>query len=177
MKHKEKNKLTIILFVVYILLLTAVILFKLPFYSAEFSDGIRVVNLVPLQGSFDENGHLLLLEMIYNTLFFIPLGVYLGMLKSEWPFVKKALSVICLSLTFEVVQLIFAMGRTDITDLINNTLGGIIGIGIYALLQAFLKIRTVKIVNVLALIATVYIGFRFAHLFYISYFVMGRLAP
>lgn len=59
MKSEKRNILTIVLFVVYILVLTGIILFKLPFYS-EISDGIRVINLIPLQGSFDENGVILL---------------------------------------------------------------------------------------------------------------------
>jgi hypothetical protein len=56
MELKKQNTITAILCLVYLLLLTGIILFKLPFYSPEISDGIRVINLIPLQGSFDENG-------------------------------------------------------------------------------------------------------------------------
>ncbi|MNC60760.1 VanZ like family protein [compost metagenome] len=87
---------------------------------------------------------------------------------------KKALTVSGLSLSFEVIQFIFAMGRTDVTDILNNTLGGIIGIGISAILFKIFKSRTVKIVNMLALALTVYVVLRFAYLFYLSHFVMER---
>jgi glycopeptide antibiotics resistance protein len=155
-------------------LLTAVILFKLPFYSREFSDGIRVINLIPFGGSFSEDGDLLLREIIYNILLFVPLGVYVSMLGSKWTFAKKVLTIIGLSLSFEVIQLIFAMGRTDITDLIDNTLGGIIGVGVYALIFKIFGSKTVRIVNVLSLVITVVVGLRFCQLFYMSYFVAGQ---
>lgn len=174
MKSKKQNTLTIVLFVIYILMLTGIILFKLPFYSEKISDGIRVINLIPFQGSFDANGVILLREIIYNILLFIPLGIYIGMLKSEWSFVRKVLPAIGLSLLFEVIQFIFAMGRTDITDILGNTLGGIIGIGIYALLSKIFKSRTIKIVNILALALTVCAVLRFAYLFFLSHFIMGR---
>ncbi|MNO25281.1 VanZ like family protein [compost metagenome] len=173
MKSERRNILTIVLFVVYILVLTGIILFKLPFYS-EISDGIRVINPIPFRGSFDENGVLLLREIMYNIFLFIPFGIYIRMLKSEWTFMKKALTVSGLSLSFEVIQFIFAMGRTDVTDILNNTLGGIIGIGISAILFKIFKSRTVKIVNMLALALTVYVVLRFAYLFYLSHFVMER---
>ncbi len=68
LKSEKRNTLTIILFVVYMLLLTGVILFKLPFYSEKLSDGLRVINLIPFQGSFDKNGVILFREIINNIL-------------------------------------------------------------------------------------------------------------
>ena len=177
MKPEKRNSLTIALFVVYMLLLVGIILFKLPFYSEKISDGIRVINPIPLQGSFDENGVIILREIIDNILLFIPLGIYICMLKSEWSFIKKVLPIICLTIAFEAIQFIFAMGRSDITDVLGNTLGGMIGIGIYALLFKIFKNRTVKVVNIIALVVTVCVVLRFAHLFYLSHFVMRRLHP
>jgi len=176
MKTEKQNTLTIILFIVYVLLLTGIILFKLPFYSAEISDGIRVINLTPFQGSFDENGVIVWREIIQNILIFAPLGVYISMLKSKWSFMQKVLPIIGLTFAFEGIQFIFAMGRTDVTDILSNTLGGMIGIGIYALLFKSFQNRTVKIVNVLALAVTVCVVLGFAHLFYLSHFVMRRLS-
>ncbi|KHL96824.1 teicoplanin resistance protein VanZ [Paenibacillus sp. IHB B 3415] len=175
MKLQKQNTLTITLFIVYILLLTGIILFKLPFYSDKISNGIRVISLIPLQGSFDENGCILLDEIIYNILLFIPLGIYIRMLKSEWPFRKKVLPVIALTLSFEVIQFIFAMGITDVTDILGNTLGGIIGIGMGAILFKILKNRTVKIMNIFVLAVTVCVVLRFVQLFYLSHFVMRTL--
>lgn len=69
-----------------------------------------------------------------NAVFFIPFGIYVSGLFGNWSFGKKFLSFACVSLAFEVLQFIFAIGRTDITDLIENCLGGVAGILLYALL-------------------------------------------
>jgi glycopeptide antibiotics resistance protein len=156
-------------------LLTGTVLFKLPFYSPEISDGIRTINLIPLHGSFDENGVIVWREIAQNVLIFIPFGFYINMLKNKWSLTKKALSVIGLTLLFEVLQFIFALGRSDITDILSNTLGGIIGLCFYALLFKVFKRNTYKIVGIIALAITVCVVLRFAYLFYLSHFVMGHL--
>ena len=43
------------------------------------------------------------------------------------PPLKQFAPIICTSLLFEAVQFIFAIGASDITDIITNSLGGIIG--------------------------------------------------
>ena len=58
---------------------------------------------------------------------------------------------------YEIVQDILAIGGNDITDLIGNTLGGIIGIGLFVVIEKILDKNTVKIINVLATIGTVFI--------------------
>ena len=174
-KIEKQKTLTIILFAVYMLLLTGVILFKLPFYSEKISEGIRVINLIPFKGSFDENGVLILREIMQNILLFIPLGIYICMLKSKWAFTKKLTAIIGLTLSYELLQFIFALGRSDITDLLDNTLGGLIGIAVYALFYKLFKGKTDNIINILALIVTVCVVLRFSQLFYLSNFVMRRM--
>ena len=158
---------------VYIVLLTGIILFKLPFYSAEFSDGIRVINLIPFQGSFDGNGVLYLREIINNILLFIPMGIYIHMFKSEWSFIKKLLVILGVSLLFEVIQFTFALGVADITDIIDNTVGGLIGLVIGVVFFKVVKNKSVMILNLFALAATSIATARFVYIFYLSYFVMG----
>ena len=88
------NMLTLVLFTVYMLLLAGIILFKLPFYSPEISDGIRIINLIPFPGIFSANGVMFSREIIYNILLFIPFGIYISMLKSKWSLSKKLLTII-----------------------------------------------------------------------------------
>lgn len=154
MKLGKRNTLTIALFSIYALVLIGVVLFKLPFFTGKI-DNVRVINLIPFKGSFTDDGVIRLSEIIDNILVFIPLGIYICMLKSNWPFVKKILPVIGCTLAFEIIQFIFAIGRADITDILSNTLGGIIGIGIYTLLFKIFKNRTNKIINIIVLIITV----------------------
>ncbi|MGR5961228.1 VanZ family protein [Bacillus cereus] len=95
MKSENRNKLTIALFVIYMLLLTGVILFKLPFFSSEISDGIRVINLIPFQGSFDDSGTIDFREIRGNILIFIPLGIYICILKKQMAFYEESSSNCC----------------------------------------------------------------------------------
>lgn len=154
LKLEKRNTLTLVLFVIYLLALTWLILFKLQFFIPIMNEG-RIINLIPLLGSFDGKGVIRFSEIRVNILAFIPLGIYICMLKAPWSFVKKILTVVGLTFVFEIIQFIFAIGRADITDVLSNTLGGIIGIGIYALLSKVLKGRTNKVINVLAAVFTI----------------------
>lgn len=157
MNQKTKpQKFTAALFVIYMLILTWIILFKMQF-SLEGFGRFRNINLIPYAGSVIVNGKVQLSEIFQNIIIFIPVGIYLSMLKSNLSFVKKALSIAGFSLLLEILQYILAVGATDITDLINNTLGGIIGIGIYAAVDAFVKPKEKanRIFNILAAIGTV----------------------
>ena len=83
-----------------------------------------------------------LLNLIGNTAMFIPLGIV-------WPAVFKKLNThgkvilagFGVSLTIEVLQLPFFGRSTDIDDLILNTLGFLIGYGIYLLVRKLRKGR------------------------------------
>jgi glycopeptide antibiotics resistance protein len=176
LKPEKQSILIVVLFAIYLLLLVAVILFKLPFFSPGGADE-RVINLIPLMGSFDEHGVLVPQEIVYNIALFVPLGVYICMIKSDWSYRKKIIPIIGLTVAFEVAQFIFALGRSDITDCLSNTLGGIIGIILYALLTRIFKDRTAKIITALAVCATIYVVARFVQLFYLSHFVMLPLSP
>jgi glycopeptide antibiotics resistance protein len=153
---KNKNnqvKLTFGLFVVYFLVLIWIILFKMQF-SFNTLPHFRGLNLIPFAGSVIENNHLNYSEIILNMIIFIPFGLYLSMLKLDWPFWKKIISIAGVSLLLELLQFLFAIGGTDITDLISNTLGGVVGIGLYVMFSKILKERTNKILSILALFGT-----------------------
>lgn len=159
---------------VYLLLLVGVILFKLPFYSTA-GDTARVINLIPLAGSFDDEGALIWGEIASNTLLFVPFGIYLGML-THWTLRRQVLAIAGLSLGFELAQYLFALGVTDVTDLIDNTLGGVVGIGIAVALTRLFGAAATRIVTVLAALLTVLVVVRFGYLYYLSHFVMGSPA-
>jgi glycopeptide antibiotics resistance protein len=59
------------------------------------------------------------------------------------------------SMVFETVQYVFSVGTTDVTDLITNTLGGIIGIVSYRLLGKLAKNSSMTDIIILAAAAIV----------------------
>ncbi|NMS88950.1 VanZ family protein [Clostridioides difficile] len=155
MKTRKYN-ITKGLFVVYIIILTWIILFKMQFdISSLEAMNLRNINLVPFAGSLIVNNRVDISEIILNVVVFVPFGIYLCMLKEEWSFIKKVVPIFLASLIFETLQYIFAIGASDITDLIGNTLGGIIGIAVFVLFSKIFKNKTIKIINILALIVTV----------------------
>ena len=53
------------------------------------------------------------------------------------------------------IQYIFCLGASDITDLITNTTGVLVGVGLYYLLKKIFKEKTNKIILALAAIVTI----------------------
>ena len=154
MKDKRQHNLTMSLFIVYLFILTWIILFKL---TLDFSqlDYLRSINLIPFSGSAIVNGKIDITEIAYNILVFIPVGIYMSILNPEWSFVKRITPCFLISLVFEVLQFVFGIGASDITDLIGNTLGGVIGIGIFYVIQKVFKTKSIQLINILALISTI----------------------
>ena len=101
------------------------------------------------------NGRIDFSEILNNAIAFIPVGVYVAMLKPEWSFIKKALPSAGISLIYEALQYVFGIGATDITDVINNTIGGIVGVCIAALFFTMFKEKAYKVLHALAIIGTV----------------------
>lgn len=150
MKSRKYN-LTIYVFAIYMLLLIWLVLFKFAL-SIEGIPHIRNINLIPFSQSVIVNNKIELSEIIYNILVFVPFGVYIRIL---FPALSPAIQVLCccgLSLFFEVIQYAFAIGASDITDVIANTVGGIIGILFFSVISRILKDKAVKIINVLGLV-------------------------
>ena len=150
----RQAKLTFVLFIVYLLILIWAIIFKLQFSFTELPH-FRSVNRIPFAGSVIINNRLDYDEIILNMAAFIPFGLYLSMLKPDGSFFKKVGIIAGVSLLFELSQFVFAIGATDITDLLSNTLGGAAGVGLYWGAAKLLKDKTNKVLNILALVATV----------------------
>ncbi|MBO9129477.1 VanZ family protein [Bacillus sp. 165] len=97
-------------------------------------------------------------EIILNVLACIPFGIYISMLKPKWSFLKKITIIAGVSLLFEVLQFIFAIGASDITDFMGNTLGGIIGIGVFIVFCKLFSTKANKVLNVLTSIGVIFLG-------------------
>lgn len=169
-RKETQHKLTRLLLTIYLVVLTWIILFKLQLNLDLLANtDLRSINLIPFAGSLIVNGRIQIDEIILNILVFVPFGVYLSMLEEDWNFTCKVAPIFSVSLAYEVFQYIFAVGASDITDLIGNTLGGILGIGLFSLLSRLLRERTIRILNLLALIGTVLVLIFFGILLVANY--------
>lgn len=154
---KSKNqRLTEILFLIYLLALVWIIVFKMEFSLSDIN-GMQNINLDPYSAPARIDGVIVYEEIYFNILAFVPLGLYLGILFKKWNVYQNIIVFLLLSLSFEVIQYIFSIGASDITDVINNVLGGILGMLFYKILNFFIKDKHYahKLINIFAAIGTV----------------------
>ncbi|HVG15098.1 MAG TPA: VanZ family protein [Chitinophagaceae bacterium] len=146
---KASRRTTIVLFIIYLVALWWILLLKLGVQFSYMKK--RRANLIP----FDEPS-LLTSENILNVIVFIPLGIYAGMLFERWSFGKKFLVALLLSVLVEGLQYILRLGAFDATDIVTNTLGGVIGLVIFIVLGKAFKsgLKTRKVINTIAAIGT-----------------------
>ncbi|MBE5869574.1 MAG: VanZ family protein [Lachnospiraceae bacterium] len=95
------------------------------------------VNLLPLMNLFDyDSKRDLLLNVIGNAAMFVPRGIVLSIVyKRLNTFWEVLLAGVGISFCIEIIQLPFSVRATDIDDLILNTIGVIVGYGIYTLIK------------------------------------------
>ncbi|MDI1322904.1 MAG: VanZ family protein [Algoriphagus sp.] len=153
----KSTQLTFALFGVYLISIYWIIVLK--FNISAYHDRVeRSFNWIPFR-EFVLYGKMDFPEIILNIFIFIPFGLYAGVLLKHWGFGKKVFLFFSLSFLFEISQYIMEVGAFDITDLINNTLGGIIGLIIFmGLKKAFnSQLKAQKFINIFALIGTILI--------------------
>lgn len=150
---KRETNTTAILLGIYLLILTWIILFKMQVSLSALPE-FREINLIPFAGSVVVNGRIYWDEIWNNALVFVPVGLYIGMLKPENRFIQKLLPVAGLSLVYEVLQYLLSIGASDVTDIITNTAGGAAGLAVYFLLSRLLKEKTNRILNRAAIVCT-----------------------
>lgn len=152
----KSKKLTSILLGIYAIIISWIIVFKMQF-SFDSLPYIRSINLIPFGESVIVNGKIYFGEIINNLIVFIPVGLYMGMIWKDKKILKKVVPILSLTLIFECLQYILHVGASDITDIIMNTLGGIIGILVINCLYKIFKNneKVDKVLNILATICTI----------------------
>ncbi|MGN7701632.1 VanZ family protein [Cellulosimicrobium sp. 22601] len=112
----------------YVLVLVWVVLLKI--HTGDLGDlvGRRSVNLVPMGGT--ASGGLGSRELAVNVLVFVPLGVLVLLAARQRRFARMLLLVVGVSVVFEVVQYVAGIGASDVTDVLTNTAGGLVGMGL-----------------------------------------------
>lgn len=144
------------LFAAYLLILLWLVLFKFSYDPiAVLRDfQTRSLNLIPFTRAQRS-------EMISNLVAFIPFGVMLGVNLKHVLCRYKIIAIFAFSLAVEIIQYALAIGVADITDIIMNTLGGVIGLAVYVGLGKHTNDRTldggILVVGTLILLAILYL--------------------
>lgn len=86
---------------------------------------------------FEEGKQYIIYDMLLNVLLFVPLGILISVQVQK----KVVSSFLVFSTTFiiEILQLLSKRGLFEMADLINNTMGGLIGIVVWHMCASFIK--------------------------------------
>lgn len=154
---KKSYYIASILFLLYLVLLIWIILFKLQF-SITALDRVREINLIPFYYKEEISFHAT--EVLENVLIFVPFGIYLCLIFKKLRFSGKLFLIAGMSVLLELCQYVLAVGRSDVTDLITNVSGGLIGVFLYnTIVRLFHNQKRVdQIIIISATIVTVIVG-------------------
>lgn len=155
--HNRRNQITFILLSIYLLVLIWVLLFKLGVAFSYMPK--RSFNLFPFDGFYRAHRRTDKPELILNILVFIPLGMYIAALMRQWSWRRSLLAFFFTSFAFECIQFIGKIGAFDITDIITNSTGGLIGWVLFLLLQRLIGSanKAQVLVNVIGVLGTIVI--------------------
>ena len=147
----SSKKISLGLLIIYLVGLTWVVVFKTQLSFSSLPE-MRSINLIPFAESVFVNGKIDYTEVIQNALIFIPFGIFISALWDKKPFIIKMFPIILTSFLFETIQYVFGIGASDITDIIANSFGGVIGIAISFAFSKIFKEDWKKIINRFCLI-------------------------
>jgi glycopeptide antibiotics resistance protein len=142
-----------VLFVVYLVLLVWIVLWKLevPWVGGGAQ---RQIKLVPFVRTADA-GPTAPFDLVANIALFAPFGLYLGLLAPSWRWWRVAAVLVGASLALEVAQYVLAVGRSDITDVIVNTAGGLAGFALLVMARRRYQARTAAVMTRFCVVGTV----------------------
>lgn len=160
MKYSRIRKYVIILFIIYMILLFMVLVLKFPTGMTRESieallSGGEIVRIKPQFVPFGtiipyiEQAHELsdwfVKNLACNIIMFMPYGFLYPIVtrKQDCLLIRTVCSACLLSACIEIIQYITAFGCCDIDDIILNTLGALIGFGLYRLVYKIIINLTV----------------------------------
>lgn len=156
-KEKIVNGLLLFSFVFYALFVICNILFKYVMPWDLLEEGryfARSFNLIPFADLAAGNYNRL--DVWGNIILFVPLGIYLPLCR-KYKFGKTVAASAAVSTVLEISQYLFAIGACDITDIIYNTFGCLLGFLCFRLLLTIfknherVKVFTAAVANLLLL--------------------------
>ena len=150
------------------MILIWLVLFKLKFnFTPALNYHHRSLNLIPFAAPSIVHGEINYGEMVMNCVFFIPFGLLLNVNFKKTGFLSKIAFILGFSLTAELIQYIFAIGASDITDVITNTFGGFLGLTIYNVSNRYINNEKLDwaIISVGLLLFVLFISMHVSHFF------------
>ncbi len=156
--------LLLLVFLSYFDTVLDVTLFKyVPLSQISSADRYRVdsLNLIPFADwNVDRSG--MIRDVLLNVILFFPFGflIQMGLQKNRLFWLSVLIPLTC-SLLIEVLQYVYQLGVSDITDLISNIIGAACGAAVYLLFNTIFKQHKTKFNKVLLVLLLLIALFNF----------------
>jgi glycopeptide antibiotics resistance protein len=155
----------------YLVVLIRIVLFKqVALYNlfAAIGSMERTISIIPFKSLLDMiNNNISVTRILENILgniaIFIPFGLLLPIVQKDKS-KKIILYGLITSALIEIIQYVFALGSSDIDDLMLNTLGTVIGYLLYKIIHKKARADTLTAISIIVLV-TVLGGFALGILF------------
>ena len=155
----------------YLVVLIRIVLFKqVALYNlfAAIGSMERTISIIPFKSLLDMiNNNISVTRILENILgkiaIFIPCGLLLPIVQKDKS-KKIILYGLITSALIEIIQYVFALGSSDIDDLMLNTLGTVIGYLLYKIIHKKARADTLTAISIIVLV-TVLGGFALGILF------------
>lgn len=155
----------------YLVVLIRIVLFKqVALYNlfAAIGSMERTISIIPFKSLLDMiNNNISVTRILENILgniaIFIPFGLLLPIVQKDKS-KKIILYGLITSVLIEIIQYVFALGSSDIDDLMLNTLGTVIGYLLYKIIHKKARADTLTAISIIVLV-TVLGGFALGILF------------
>ena len=153
-KFKLRQAIMLILFIIYLLMLIKLILFKYPLSmmrhlfanaTSTLSSGIEGANYIPFKSicyyiAGNESRRIAIDNILGNIIAFAPLGFLVPAIFTKINNYRKMFLVsFILSLAFETIQLLTSLGAFDVDDIILNVSGAILGYTFYKIVTLIIR--------------------------------------
>lgn len=178
--RKDLNWLLFLVAVAYIAILVMVLVVRRRFFALLFDTPYigspRSVNIVPFStwaSDISEYGFFCP-NIFGNIVMFVPLGVLFSHLARKHKLAAAFLGSLFASGAVEVLQYILRTGGCDIDDVMANTLGGLAGSFLYALLYRICQKDATRVTTAITLFSTIFPPFLVG---FMRYQFIGGVAP
>lgn len=133
-RHK-RSFIGLLLLLQYVILLSCITVVLRP------AQDTHMFNFMPFWSyrAFYEGQNAVMAEKIVNVALFIPIGVLLPVAFREIKWYNLLLISVLISISIEVMQFVLYRGYSEVDDVIHNTLGALIGLGLYGIFDGIIK--------------------------------------
>lgn len=130
---RKKRGFHTFIFVVLIEYITLIYCYTVFFRKYSNNSGLKLIPFWSYNTEATSLHSAIFIENVMNILIFVPIGFLLGCVNKDIGWKRVMVITVCISASIEILQFILHRGFTEVDDVIHNTLGAIVGFGLYSI--------------------------------------------